>query len=93
MQQPGQRELGNRHRSSHLLERSLQKATMSIGHGWDLEIIEAIVENYHVDFADQTEQTLNKIELALRDILGSAADIFIDKFYSELRRAGFPNLP
>jgi hypothetical protein len=73
----------------HLLERCLQKAALFVGKGWDLEILEAIVENYQIDFTDQSEQTLYKIEIALRDILGSAANIFVDKFYLELKRAGY----
>jgi hypothetical protein len=72
----------------HLLEKSLQSALKSIGDGWDMEIIETVAENYNVDYKDFSEQTISDIECALRDLLGSAGDIFINRFYSELRAAG-----
>ncbi len=79
-------------RNQHLLERSLQKTALSFGKGWDLELMETIIDNYEVDFRDQSDQTLGKIETALREILGKAADLFIDRFYSELRKAGYASL-
>ena len=76
----------------HLLERSLQKTALSLGNGWDLELMETIIDNYEVDFRNQSDQTLSKIETALREILGRAADLFIDRFYLDLRKTGYFSL-
>jgi hypothetical protein len=51
-------------------------------------VIEAMIDHFRVDFSDDTEHTISGIESALREILGNAADLFIDRFYDELRIAG-----
>ena len=72
------------------IEACLRDALGSLGEGWDLEVIEALIDQYKVDFSEVTESSISSIECGLREMLGSAADIFIDNFYTELRRAGCP---
>jgi len=76
------------HPGNHPVEACLRKALHPLGEGWDLDVIEAMIENYRVDFSDETEHTISGIESALREILGNAAELFIDRFYDELRLAG-----
>ena len=75
--------------SGHVLEKALQKATSTLGDGWDLEIIEALVTNYNIDFKDQSEESICEIETGLRDMLGSGADLIIKRYYDELQKVGY----
>lgn len=75
--------------SNYHLEACLRDALKPLGEGWNLDVIEAIADHYDVRFSDKSEATISEIECALREILGSSADLFIDKFYAELKRAGF----
>jgi len=76
------------HRGNRPLEACLRNALHPLGQGWDLDVIEAMIDHYRVDLSDNTEHTISGIESALREILGSAADLFIDRFYKELRLSG-----
>ena len=76
------------HPGNHPVEACLRKALHPLGEGWDLDGIEAMIDHYNVNFSDDTEQTISGIESALREILGNAADLFIERFYDELSEAG-----
>ncbi len=78
----------NRDDDQHVIERSLYKAVSPLGKGWGMEVVEAVTEIYKIDFSDNSEQNISEIESALRDILGTSGDIFIDRFYSELKGSG-----
>jgi hypothetical protein len=68
----------------------LTQALSPLGDGWSADIIEALADNYSVDLSKETESSISDVECALRDLLGSSADFFIDRFYGELRKTGFP---
>jgi hypothetical protein len=76
------------HPGNHPVEACLRKALHPLGEGWDLDVIEAMIDHYNVNFSEDTEQTISGIESALREILGNAADLFIERFYDELGEAG-----
>ena len=76
------------HPGNHPVESCLRKALHPLGEGWDLDVIEAMIDHYNVNFSEDTEQTISGIESALREILGNAADLFIERFYDELSEAG-----
>jgi len=63
-------------------------ALKPLGEGWNLDVIEAMVEQYRVRFKDESDASIDQIECALRELLGSSANLFIDRFYAELRRSG-----
>jgi hypothetical protein len=67
----------------------LSRALSKLGEGWDLDVIEAMVDQYDIDFSHESESTISDIECALRDLLGSGANLFIDRFYDELKKSGF----
>jgi hypothetical protein len=67
----------------------LNQALSPLGEGWSADIIEAMADHYGVDISKESESTISEIDCALRDLLGSSADFFIDRFYEELRKAGF----
>jgi hypothetical protein len=75
-------------RSKYQLEMCLRDALRPLGEGWNLDVIEAIADQYHVKFSDRSESSISEIECALRELLGSSANLFIDRFYAELERAG-----
>jgi hypothetical protein len=77
-------------RARHNLEICLTQALSPLGDGWSADIIEAMADNYSVDLSKESESTISDVEIALRDLLGSSADFFVDRFYSELRKIGFP---
>lgn len=72
-----------------MLEKCLRNALAPLGEGCDLDIIEAMIDHYEVDFKDESELSISGIESSLRDLLGSGADLFIDRFYEELNRIGY----
>lgn len=75
--------------SNYHLEACLRDALRPLGEGWNLDVIEAIADHYDVKFVDESDASIGKIECALRELLGSSADLFIDRFYAELKNAGF----
>jgi hypothetical protein len=74
--------------SRNRLEACLSRALSKLGEGWDLDVIEAMVDQYNIDFSRESESTISEIECALRDLLGSGANLFIDRFYDELKKSG-----
>lgn len=72
-----------------MLEKCLRNALSPLGEGCDLDIIEAMIDHYEVDFKDDSELSISGIESSLRELLGSGADLFIDRFYEELKRVGY----
>ena len=76
-------------RSNYHIEACLKDALSPLGEGWNIDVIEAIADYYHVKFRDESESSISEIECALRELLGSSADLFIDRFYAELERAGY----
>ncbi len=74
--------------SRNRLEACLSRALSKLGEGWDIDVIEAMVDQYDIDFSSESESTVSDIECALRDLLGSGANLFIDRFYDELKKSG-----
>lgn len=72
-----------------MLEKCLRNALSPLGEGTDLDIIEAMIDHYDVDFKDDSDLSISGIESSLRELLGSGADLFIDRFYEELKRVGY----
>ena len=72
-----------------MLEKCLRNALSPLGEGCDLDVIEAMIDHYEVDFKDDSELSISGIESSLRELLGSGADLFIDRFYEELKRTGY----
>jgi hypothetical protein len=81
--------MSQKYGGSHLLEKCLKKALAPLGEGWDIDIIEAMVEQDNVDLKDDSDLSLSAIENSLRDLLGDGAELFIDRFYEELRKVGY----
>jgi len=67
----------------------LNQALSPLGEGWSADIIEAMADHYKIDISKESESLISEIDCALRDLLGSSADFFIDRFYDNLRKAGF----
>jgi hypothetical protein len=76
-------------KARHNLKTCLNQALSPLGEGWSVDIIEAMADNYGVDLSKESESSISDIECSLRDLLGSSADFFIDRFYVELKKAGF----
>lgn len=76
-------------RGNYHLEACLRDALSPLGEGWNIDVIEAIAEQYQVKFRDESDASIGQIECALRELLGSSANLFIDRFYAELKRAGY----
>lgn len=81
--------MSQKYGENHVLEKCLRKALSPLGEGCDLDVIEAMIDHYEVDFKDDSELSISGIESSLRELLGSGADLFIDRFYEELKRTGY----
>jgi hypothetical protein len=80
--------MSQKYGGSHLLEKCLKKALAPLGEGWDIDIIEAMIDHFEVDLKDESDISISAIENSLRELLGNGAELFIDRFYEELRRTG-----
>ena len=81
--------MSQKYGGNHTLEKCLRKALAPLGEGFDLDIIEAMIDHYEVDFKDESELSISGIESSLRELLGSGAELFIDRFYEELNQIGY----
>lgn len=81
--------MSQKYGGDHTLEKCLRKALAPLGEGFDLDIIEAMIDHYEVDFKDESELSISGIESSLRELLGSGAELFIDRFYEELNQIGY----
>jgi len=81
--------MSQKYGGNHVLEKCLRNALAPLGEGFDLDIMEAMIDHYDVDFKDLSELSISGIESSLRELLGSGADLFIDRFYEELKRIGY----
>jgi hypothetical protein len=81
--------MSQKYGGNHMLEKCLRNALAPLGEGFDLDIMEAMIDHYDVDFKDVSELSISGIESSLRELLGSGADLFIDRFYEELKRTGY----
>jgi len=81
--------MSQKYGENHVLEKCLRNALSPLGEGCDLDVIEAMIDHYEVDFKDDSELSISGIESSLRELLGSGADLFIDRFYEELKRIGY----